>query len=283
MAHKDPFTLDLFSNTSISSGLGLGVAAFPTTLEADDTDHPQSSLVLAPARSFASVPSKAARPMGENFHLADNRELAKTWRDRARDNLAAIRLAAEIEAEQRPATADEQTALIRFTGFGASELANGVFRRPGEEAFRKGWEAIGGELEGLVDAAAYASLARCTQYAHYTPEYIVRVVWAGVQRLGFRGGRVLEPGIGSGLFPALMPAALREVCHVTGVELDPVTVRIAKLLQPRATILNQDFARAELKLHFLISRSAIRPSPIAPCAATVPFARSACACTTILS
>jgi hypothetical protein len=162
MAHKDPFTFDLFSNTSISSGLGLGVAAFPTTLEADNTDHPQSSLVLAPARSFASVPSKAARPMGENFHLADNRELAKTWRDRARDNLAAIRLAAEIEAEQRPATADEQTALIRFTGFGASELANGVFRRPGEEAFRKGWEAIGGELEGLVDAAAYASLARCT-------------------------------------------------------------------------------------------------------------------------
>ena len=46
MAQKDPFTLDLFSNTSISSGLGLGVAAFPTTVEADDTDHPQSSLVL---------------------------------------------------------------------------------------------------------------------------------------------------------------------------------------------------------------------------------------------
>ena len=36
MAHKDPFTLDLFSNTSISSGLGVGVAA-PTTLEADPT------------------------------------------------------------------------------------------------------------------------------------------------------------------------------------------------------------------------------------------------------
>ena len=42
MTHKDPFTLDLFSNTSLSSGLGLGVAAFPATLEADDTDHPQS-------------------------------------------------------------------------------------------------------------------------------------------------------------------------------------------------------------------------------------------------
>ena len=29
MALNDPFTLDLFSNTSVSSGLGLGVTAFP--------------------------------------------------------------------------------------------------------------------------------------------------------------------------------------------------------------------------------------------------------------
>jgi hypothetical protein len=35
MAHKDPFTLDLFSNTSLASGLGLGVTAFPTTFKAD--------------------------------------------------------------------------------------------------------------------------------------------------------------------------------------------------------------------------------------------------------
>ena len=125
--------------------------------------------------------------------------------------IAAIRLAAVIEAEHRPATADEQAHLIRFTGFGASELANGVFRRPGEDAFRKGWEDIGGELEARCRRRSYASLARCTQYAHFTPEYIVRAVWTAVERLGFRGGRVLEPGIGSGLFPALMPAALRDV------------------------------------------------------------------------
>jgi adenine-specific DNA methylase len=194
--------------------------------------------------------SKPAIVRGENFHLDGDRELAKSWRDRARENIAAIRLAAVIEAEDRPATADEQAHLIRFTGFGASELANGVFRRPGEAAFRKGWEAIGGELKGLVDAGSYASLARCTQYAHFTPDYIVRAVWTAVMRLGFRGGRVLEPGIGSGLFPALMPAAPRDVCHVTGVELDPVTARIVKLLQPHARILNEDFARADLKPHF---------------------------------
>ncbi|KAH2824778.1 hypothetical protein KXV85_000374, partial [Aspergillus fumigatus] len=150
----------------------------------------------------------------------------------------------------RPATPEEQEQLIRFTGFGASELANFVFRRPGETEFRKGWEAIGSELEDAVGDLDHASLARCTQYAHFTPEFIVRAIWAGLQRLGWRGGRVLEPGIGTGLFPALMPEGLREVSHVTGVELDPVTARIVRLLQPRARIILGDFARTALLASF---------------------------------
>nr|WP_236771998.1 lactate dehydrogenase [Agrobacterium tumefaciens] len=140
--------------------------------------------------------------------------------------------------------------MIRFTGFGASDLANGVFRRPGELEFRKGWDEIGSDLEDAVCETDYASLARCTQYAHFTPEFIVRAIWSALQRLGWRGGRVLAPGIGTGLFPALMPEALRDLSHVTGVELDPVTARIVRLLQPRARILTGDFARTELPASF---------------------------------
>jgi hypothetical protein len=83
-------------------------------------------------RGGRSTLQAADRERGSNFYLAGDRGLAKGWKERARDNLAAIRLAAEIEADERPATAEEQEQLIRFTGFGASELANGVFRRPGE-------------------------------------------------------------------------------------------------------------------------------------------------------
>ncbi|WP_204316588.1 hypothetical protein, partial [Klebsiella pneumoniae] len=72
---------------------------------------------------------------------------------------------AEIEADQRPATGEEQSKLIRFTGFGSSDLANNIFRRPGESQFRKGWENLGGDLEQMLSAEEYASLARCTQYA----------------------------------------------------------------------------------------------------------------------
>ncbi|KIU53220.1 N-6 DNA methylase, partial [Bradyrhizobium elkanii] len=254
MAQDDPFTLALFGNTALSSGLGLGVTAFAADATGDDDPHddPPSSTPSPSASTNASprpTPS-GSRKRAVDFHLAGDRGLAKGWKQRARDSIAAIRLAAQIEADERPATRDEQERLIRFTGFGASELANGVFRRPGETAFAKGWDKIGAELQDAVDDADYASLARCTQYAHFTPEFIVRAIWAGVQRLGWRGGRVLEPGIGTGLFPALMPEGLRDASHVTGVELDPVTARIARLLQPRARIVTGDFARTELPARF---------------------------------
>jgi predicted RNA methylase len=121
-----------------------------------------------------------------------------------------------------------------------------MFRRPGELDFRKGWDDLGSSLETAVSEADYASLARCTQYAHFTPEFIIRAVWAGIAKLGWRGGRVLEPGIGTGLFPALMPEQYRDAAYVTGIELDPVTARIASLLQPKARIINGDFARTDL-------------------------------------
>jgi N12 class adenine-specific DNA methylase/adenine-specific DNA methylase len=254
MAQDDPFTLDLFNNTALSSGLGLGITAFAASSN-DNPDHdddppPSAPASAMPVASRQLASSSPGRAPGENFHFVGDRTLAKSWKDRARDNIAAIRLAAAIEAEQRPATIEEQQQLMRFTGFGASELANFVFRRPGEAEFRKGWETIGAELEDAVGALDHASLARCTQYAHFTPEFIALAMWAGLQRLGWRGGRVLEPGIGTGLFPALMPEALRDVSHVTGVELDPVTARIVRLLQPRARIIAGDFARTKLPANF---------------------------------
>ncbi len=254
MSNDDPFTLNLFGNTALSSGLGLGVTASGGDFAANDIDDDPPPTSPAPAMPIPQLISSARRAAhrdgATNFYLSGCRDLSRGWKQRAWDNLAAIRLAAEIEEADRPATTDEQAQLIRFTGFGASDLANAVFRRPGEDAFRDGWNEIGGDLEEVVSRPEYASLARCTQYAHFTPEFIIRAIWSGLRRLGWHGGRVLEPGIGTGLFLALIPPDLQDRVHVTGVELDPVTARIARLLQPQARIVNADFARAELPAQF---------------------------------
>ncbi|QTG17292.1 DEAD/DEAH box helicase family protein (plasmid) [Agrobacterium tumefaciens] len=246
---KDPFTLDMFGNTALSSGLGLGITAFGGFSAPANDDDPEPT---PPAPAAALTVSTTRQPPRRQAHRAnfyldsEDRGLAASWKERARMNVAAIVTANEIENRNIPVTREHQRKLIRFTGFGASELANGMFRRPGEMEFRKGWDDLGTSLETAVSESDYASLARCTQYAHFTPEFIIRAIWSGLQRLGWRGGRILEPGIGTGLFPALMPESYRDNSFVTGIELDPATARIVGLLQPRARILNMDFARTDL-------------------------------------
>ncbi|WP_287188289.1 hypothetical protein, partial [Mesorhizobium sp.] len=60
---------------------------------------PHAKPVPRAAAGHGSVNTATAR--GQSFVLNSDRDLAKGWKQRARDNLAAIRLAAEIEAEAR--------------------------------------------------------------------------------------------------------------------------------------------------------------------------------------
>ena len=215
------FTLSLFDNTALSSWNShtLQAVTEPNATNLDDADD---------ADQDGEPPLPSADPVarGTNFHLGGDRVLARGWPARARDNIAAINLSKVLEQSGRAPTVDEQEQLLRFIGFGATDLAQNCFRRPGEDEFRPDWQDIGAALEAAVTPDEYAALRRATQYAHYTPETIIRGLWRAAERLGFTGGRVLEPGMGTGLFFALLPVALREACQLTGVEYDPITARI---------------------------------------------------------
>jgi hypothetical protein len=167
---------------------------------------------------------------------------SRGWAARARDNIAAIRLSKEIEAAVRAPTPEEQAQLLRFVRFGATELA----QLPGATGYRQGWEAMGRDLADAVTPAEYAAQQRATQHAHYTPESVVRALWHVARRLGFASGRVLEPGMGTDLFFALLPDALCGATQLTGIEYDPVTARIARLIHPEARIRCQNYTRSNL-------------------------------------
>jgi len=64
--------------------------------------------------------------------------------------------------------------------------------------------------------------------------------------MGFKGGSVLEPGCGSGLFLAMMPEKVAARSAATGIEMDPTTAGIARLLYPEAWIRNEDFTKARI-------------------------------------
>ena len=224
----------LFDTTAISSGFTLGGESVARPVFDDDEDE-------APA----APPVVAFRPPAKNWRLDGHRLLAPNWKGRAADNLAAIRLLQGLEREDRTATAEEQEQLARFTAFGGGDLSQSMFRRAGED-FRGGWEDLGRELEQLVNQEEIAGLARATQYAHYTPEFMVRAMWDALIRIGFSGGNVLEPGCGTGLFLAMLPEKAAGKVALTGIEADPITARIAAKLFPEAWIRAEDFTKARL-------------------------------------
>ena len=228
-------TLGLFDSTALTGSFGLpptGPTFFPDDGDAEGARLPDEPRVPA-----------------VNFRLRGDRGLAHGWKARTADNLVAIRLLGELERDGRAATHDEQAQLIRFTAFGACEVANALFPQ-GEEAFRPGWEQLGRDLHAATTDAERAGLMRATQYAMYTPEYVIRAMWEALSRMGFSGGHVLEPGCGTGLFLALMPEKAAAKASITAIEMDPITARIAGKLFPEAWVRAEDFTKARIAERF---------------------------------
>lgn len=197
--------------------------------------EPETSTTAVFATNGASIVGYRLRNVG--------RELASGWKARAADNLDAIRLARELTTAGRRATEDEMNTLARYVGFGATELAQSLFPVPGA-AVRHGYEHLHAQLTELVDERDRASLARSTQYAHFTPDFLSRAIFDAVVRLGFSGGSIIEPGCGIGLFMAAMPDVLDGRVQWTGIEMDPTASLIARVLQPNATIRTEDFTKS---------------------------------------
>ncbi len=209
---------------------------------AQSTPHASEEIAFVPVGTSETF----ARNSVVRYRLGEHgRQLAPSWKARAADNLAAIRLAHEITSEQRAATFEEFDLLSRYVGFGATDLAQNLFPLPGATV-RPAWDELYHEFTELVGESDRTSLARSTQYAHFTPDYLTRAIFEAAVRLGFTGGHVIEPGCGVGLFMAAEPSVLDGRVRWTAVENDPTAAMIARLLQPQATIRTEDFTKARI-------------------------------------
>lgn len=190
---------------------------------------------------------------GLNYRITDADNLGKGGaKQKARDNIAAVRLVKQLTAEERPATPEEQAQLVKYVGWGASELANGIFENTGYNPatrgynaswFKEGWEDLGKELKDLLSREEYDAAKKSTVSAYYTPSAIVEGMYNALDQLGFTGGRVLEPGTGVGHFIGMLPDSLLSSTRVTGVELDNTSAAIARLLYPGHDIRHQGFEK----------------------------------------
>lgn len=182
----------------------------------------------------------AADTVATNFTITDELNFAgQGAKTKYANNVSAIRLLKQLEAEGRQATAAEQTTLAKYIGWGGMPQA---FDPKNDK-----WAKEFAELKELLTAAEYATAASSTRNAHYTAAPVVEAIWAGVSRLGFKNGSVLEPSMGSGNFFGLMPDYARSKSRLFGVEFDHITGGIAKQLYPQAKV-NAPIGFQDIKL-----------------------------------
>ncbi|QSE87019.1 DEAD/DEAH box helicase family protein (plasmid) [Rhodococcus koreensis] len=165
-----------------------------------------------------------------NFALGAEVLAPSAAKQRARANLDALAVVQTLTDENRPATPDEQRTLAQWSGWGGVPQ---IF-----DTAKPEFDSEREELRLLLSSQEYDAARLSTVNAHYTDPTLVAAMWRAVERAGLPdGARVLEPGCGSGHFLGLAPATARMV----GVELDPITARIAHHLYPSQHVRNHGF------------------------------------------
>ena len=144
------------------------------------------------------------------------------------NNVEAIKLLKAIEKENRTATPEEQEVLAKYVGWGG--IANAFDSR------KPDWNKEYNELKGLLTDEEYRAARASTMNAHYTSPTVINAIYSGLDNLGFKGGKILEPAMGIGNFFGAMPDSIHNNSELHGVELDSITGRIAQQLYPSANI-----------------------------------------------
>jgi len=187
---------------------------FPTVKEAEQA-------------AFEEYKAGIARD-AKNFTALDEQGAPGGAKARFQDNINALRLLQHLEANGLQATPEQQQLLARYVGWGG--LAE-VF-----DARKDNWSKEYQELKELLPEAEYEAARASTLTSYYTSPEIIRAMYSTLERFGLQGGNILEPSMGVGAFFANRPASFDESANLFGVELDPVTGRIAKQLYPKANI-----------------------------------------------
>ena len=149
-------------------------------------------------------------------------------------NIAAIRLLKNLEQESRSINGpQEEYTLLDYNGFG--NLSE-VFDESNES-----WKAERDLLKSVLSNEEYISARASVLNAFYTDPALVSAIYQGLAGMGFHSGNILEPSCGAGNFFRTMPDDIRKDSHLFGIELDPISGRIARQLYPDANISIQGF------------------------------------------
>ena len=174
---------------------------------------------------------------GVNYRITDDALGAAAPSQRYANNVAAIRLLKQLEAEGRTAAPEEQEVLAKYVCWGG--LADCFDQKHSRYA----------ELKNLLTDTEYAAARESTLTAFYTPPVVIRSIYAVLEQMGFSQGNILEPSCGVGNFLGMLPESMAD-SKLYGVELDEISGRIARQLYQRGNISVLGYEKADFPDNF---------------------------------
>ena len=152
-------------------------------------------------------------------------------REKFNANIAAIQKLKEIEQRVAnggvPANEEEQQILAQYTGWGGLPDAF--------DPNKSAWADEYSRLKAILSESEYEAARSSTLTAFYTPATVIHPIYRALERFGVKGGKILEPSMGTGAFLAHGHFGSSDA-KFYGVELDSITGRISKQLYQKANI-----------------------------------------------
>jgi len=171
-----------------------------------------------------------------NFRIQDNDLGAGGPKVKYKANMEAIHLLQTLEKEERLATPEEQEILSRYVGWGGIPQAF--------EENNSSWTNEYLELKNTLSPEEYSAARASTLNAFYTSPTVIRSMYEALENIGLKQGNILEPSCGVGNFMGLIPESMNKA-KMYGVELDPVSGRIARQLYQKNKIAIQGFEETD--------------------------------------
>ena len=204
----------------------------PTVVDMSDVEEIEEEKVTAEESTLESQEQEKAVIEPYNFRIQDNDLGAGGPKAKYKANMEAIHLLQTLEKEERLATPEEQEILSRYVGWGGIPQAF--------EENNSSWANEYLELKNTLSPEEYSAARASTLNAFYTSPTVIRSMYEVLENMGVKQGNILEPSCGVGNFMGLIPESMGKA-NMYGVELDPVSGRIAKQLYQKNKIAVQGF------------------------------------------
>ena len=206
--------------------------AEPTVVDMSDVEEIEEEEVTAEESILESQEQEKAVIEPYNFRIQDNDLGAGGPKAKYKANMEAIHLLQTLGKEERLATPEEQEILSRYVGWGGIPQAF--------EENNSSWADEYLELKNTLSPEEYSAARASTLNAFYTSPIVIRSMYEALENMGLKQGNILEPSCGVGNFMGLIPESMGKA-NMYGVELDPVSGRIAKQLYQKNKIAVQGF------------------------------------------